>query len=291
MLGEYLDSSEADLPSAAVVAVLGEFGISEPSARAALSRLTKRGLIAPRGNTRPPVYHLTSEAIARHRSRMHQFLSFGARPREWTGDWVAVSFSLPEVRQAQRHLVRKVLGSLGFARLYDSLWVRPGCDAQPATRALRDLLDEVDAARWSVMHVRFDDEGGPHGPAAAYDLTGLAAAYRSFIDRYSDLRTSVRAGEIDSVRALVVRTALMDSWRAFPDTDPDLPEHLLPDPWPRGDARDLFLEIHSALGPLAEARLVEVTTPYWPAAASWITHFRASDDPARPPSAGRRVGA
>jgi phenylacetic acid degradation operon negative regulatory protein len=287
LLGEYLDSTEADLPSAAVVAMLREFDISESSARAALSRLTRRGLIATRGTGRPPVYHLTSQAIARHRSRMHHFLGFGARPPRWTGDWLVVSFSLPESRQAQRHLVRKTLGSLGFVRLYDSVWIRPGRDAGDVTRTLQEILDEVDGARWSVMHSRFDDEAGPHGPCAAYDLPGLAAAYQAFVDQHSALLASVRDGEVDAPLALVARTSLMDSWRLFPDVDPDLPEHLLPTPWPRQAARDLFLEIHSALGPLAEARLVEVTTPYWPAAASWITHFRASADPLQPPSGGR----
>ncbi|NLT53400.1 MAG: PaaX family transcriptional regulator [Actinomycetales bacterium] len=287
LLGEYLDSAEADLPSAAVVAMLREFDVSESSARAALSRLTRRGLIAVRGSERPPVYHLTSQTIARHRSTMHRFLSFGAQPPQWTGDWVAVSFSLPEARQAQRHGIRTMLGSLRFVRLYDGVWIRPGDDSGEATRALHELLHTVRCARWSVMHVRFDDEAGPHGPTAAYDLAGLASAYRSFIDRYSDLRERVRAGAVDAPRALIARTSVMDSWRRFPDTDPDLPEHLLPARWPRPAARELFLEIHSALGPLAEARLVEVTAPYWPAAPSWITHFRAAEDPALPPAGGR----
>ncbi|GII81743.1 PaaX family transcriptional regulator [Sphaerisporangium rufum] len=278
LLGEYLDSADADLPSAAVVAMLGEFGISESSARAALSRLTKRGLIAVRGAGRPPVYHLTAQAIARHRSRMDQFLSFGARPPRWTGDWVAVCFSLPQSGQAPRHAVRKALGSLGFARLYDSVWIRPGTDAGPVSRELRDILDGVEGGRWSVMHTRFAEEAGPRGPAAAYDLAGLAAAYEEFIARYSGLRVAVRNGEIDATRALVARTSVMDSWRKFPDVDPDLPEHLLPARWPRQAARDLMLEIHSALGALAEARLIEVAAPYWPDAARWITHFRASED-------------
>ncbi|GIH49303.1 PaaX family transcriptional regulator [Microbispora rosea subsp. rosea] len=284
MLGEYLDSADASLPSMAVVAMLREFGISEPSARAALSRLTKRGLIAVRGSGRPPVYHLTPQAIARHRVRMDHFLSFGARPPRWTGDWVTVSFSIPQSGQAQsgqapRHAVRKALGALGFARLYDSVWIRPGSDSGPVTQALRDILDDVDGARWSVMNTRFAEETGPHGPAAAYDLAGLASAYEAFLAQYSDLRVAVRNGEIDATRALVVRTSVMDSWRKFPDIDPNLPEHLLPVPWPRQAARELMLEIHSALGSLAEARLVEVATPYWPDAASWITHFQASEDP------------
>ncbi|MEO3813396.1 PaaX family transcriptional regulator C-terminal domain-containing protein [Sphaerisporangium sp. B11E5] len=288
LLGEYLDSSDADLPSMAVVAMLGEFGISEASARAALSRLTKRGLIAVRGPGRPPVYHLTPQAIAKHRSRMDQFLSFGARPPRWTGDWVTVSFSIPQSGQAPRHAIRKALGALRFARLYDSVWIRPGTDSGPVTKALHDILDDVDGARWSVMHTRFEQEAGPHGPAAAYDLAGLASAYQAFIARYADLRVAVRERKVDATLALVARTSVMDSWRKFPDIDPDLPEHLLPAPWPRQTARDLMLEIHSALGSLAQARLIQVATPYWPDAASWITHFQASENSLSVPAGGHR---
>jgi phenylacetic acid degradation operon negative regulatory protein len=278
LLGEYLDSADADLPSAAVIAMLAEFGVSESSARAALSRLVKRGLIAARGNRRPPVYHLTAQAIARHRARMQHFLDFGARPPRWTGEWVMASFSMPSSGQAVRHAVRRSLSALRFVGLYDSVWIRPGSDAAPARQALDELLSDVDGARWSVLHVRFDEEAGPHGPASAYDLTGLAAGYAAFTRRYAKLRVAARNGEVDAAQALVARTSAMDSWRTFPDIDPDLPEHLLPRPWPRQEARDTFLDIHSALGSLAQTRLVEVVTPHWPDAASWITHFQASTD-------------
>jgi phenylacetic acid degradation operon negative regulatory protein len=283
VLGEYLDSSEAQLPSAAVVAVLGELGISPSSARAALSRLTRRGVVAVRGGTRPPVYSLTPESIARHRSTMHRFLAFGAVPRPWDGTWLAVSYSLPESRQAQRHTVRKNLGELGFVRLYDSMWISPDRDPAPVRAALGGILDDVPGARWSVLHVRFDDETGPHGPAAAYDVAGLASAYRRFVEEFSPLR----ATSVGPAEALVARTTLMDAWRRFATTDPDLPAHLLSDPWPRDAARGLFLEVHAALGPLAEQRLVEVMTPTWPDAASWVTHYVAADDPATPPRGGR----
>ena len=285
ILGEYFDSSDADLPSAAVVAVLREFDISEASARAALSRLTKRGLVAARRPGRPAVYHLTPQAIAKHRSRMHHFLTFGARPPRWTGDWTVVTFSLPESRQAkqsrqaQRHDVRKTLGSLGFVRLYDSVWIKPGRDLPGTTRAMREVLGSTGNERWSVMCARFADEAGPHGPTAAYDLEGLAAAYSAFVDRHSPLLASVRDRRVGAAEALIARTSVMDSWRTFADTDPDLPQRLLPAPWPRQAAREVFLEIHSALGPLAEARLVEITRPYWPEGASWITHFQATDAP------------
>ncbi|WP_309232159.1 PaaX family transcriptional regulator [Micromonospora tarensis] len=286
VLGEYLDSADADLPSAAIIAILREFDVSEASARAALSRLVKRGLIAARGRGRPPVYHLTATAIARHRSRMRHFLTFGARPPRWTGDWVLVSFSIPSPGQAARHAVRRSLSALRFVGLYDSVWIRPGSDADPARQALGELLHQVGGARWSVLHVRFDEEAGPHGPASAYDLTALATAYSDFIGRYAELRVAAREGTVSPTRALVARTSAMDSWRKFADLDPDLPAHLLPEPWPRQQARETFLDIHSALGSLAQARLVEVATPHWPEAASWITHFRASTDPARPEPTG-----
>ncbi|HEX5203090.1 MAG TPA: PaaX family transcriptional regulator C-terminal domain-containing protein [Actinoplanes sp.] len=275
VLGEYLDSADAALPSAAVIAILGEFGISESSARSALSRLTRRGLIVARGDGRVPVYHLTAAAIASHHTHMRRFLSFGARPPQWSGDWTMASFSIPSSRQASRHAVRKALSALGLVGLYDSVWIRPGTDAEAVRTALSRTLHDVGGARWSVMHVRFDEEAGPHGPAAAYDLAGLASSYRNFIERYADLRVAVRDGRVDAARALVARTSVMDSWRRFPEIDPDLPEHLLPAPWPRRLARDTFLEIHAALGSPARERLVEVATPHWPDAASWITFFTA----------------
>jgi len=291
VLGEYLDSSEAELPSAAVVAVLAELGISQASARAALSRLAGRGLVAVRGRGRASVYHLTPQAIAAHRSTMHRFLAFGAAPRPWHGEWLAVSYSLPENRHAHRHVVRKTLGSLGFVRLYDSVWISPGLDPAPVRSALGELLDTVRDARWSVLHVRFDDETGPHGPAAAYDLAALAAGYRAFLDEHAALREDVRAGRVGAARALVARTTVMDAWRQFALADPDLPAHVLPAGWPRGAARELFLEVHAALGPLAQERLVEVMSPAWPDAASWVTHFVASDDPDEPPRGGRGSSA
>ncbi|WP_433788682.1 PaaX family transcriptional regulator [Actinoplanes sp. CA-252034] len=275
VLGEYLDSADAGLPSTAVIAILAEFGISESSARAALSRLVGRGLIAARGGGRTPVYHLTAEAIAGHHAHMRRFFEFGSRPPRWTGDWVMASFSIPGPGRMSRHQVRRTLTALRMVGLYDSVWIRPGCAVRPVREALDAVLNDVAGARWSVMTARFDEEEGSHGPAAAYDLPGLAAAYRHFVERYADLRVAVGESRVDPAWALVARTSLMDAWRRFPDRDPDLPEHLLPQPWPRQQARETFLEIHTALGSLAQARLIEVATMHWPDAEQWITHFQA----------------
>lgn len=288
VLGEYFDSSDARPPAAALAAVLGEFGISEGSARAALARLVRRGLVATEGRGRAATYHVRPDVIAHHQAVMHAFLSFGAVLRPWDGQWLVVSYSLPESGQPQRHAVRKTLGTRGFARLYDSVWISPSFDAGAVREELRELLAEVPGARWSVMRARFDDDPDSLGPAAAYDLDGLAAAYRAFVDQYAELRADVRAGRVRPAQALVARLSVMDAWRTFADTDPDLPEHLLPTPWPRAEARETFLEVHTALGPYAQERLVELMTPYWPDAAAWVTHFVAAENPLAPPRGGRR---
>lgn len=288
VLGEYLDSADALMPASALVAVMGEFGISPGSARAALARLVRRGLVATRGSGRSATYHVRSDVVVHHQTVMHGFLAFGASPRQGDGWWVVVSYSLPESRQSHRHAVRKALGGLGFARLYDSVWVSPAPDPGPARDLLRGLLADVPGARWSVMRAQFDGDPAGQGPAGAYDLDALAAAYRAFVAEHTPLRTAVRAGRVRPARALVARTTLMDAWRTFVQVDPDLPAELLPPSWPRPRARELFLEVHTALGPLAQERLVELMTPTWPDAASWVTHYVAADDPLVPPHRGAR---
>jgi phenylacetic acid degradation operon negative regulatory protein len=156
------------------------------------------------------------------------------------------------------------------------------------TAALSALLDRP-GDRWSVLHTRFDDETGPHGPAAAYDLAGLAAEYRAFVDRFSGLRAAVRAGAVEPAAALVARTSIMDCWRRFAVTDPDLPAHLLPPEWPRNEARELMLEVHGALGEPAVARLADIVAPHWASAKEWITYFRAGTD-GRPLRADETTG-
>ena len=137
---------------------------------------------------------------------------------------------------------------------------RPG----PGADALGEILGTVAGARWSVMHVRFDDEVGPHGPQRPTTWQGWRRRTGRFVDEHAALAAAVRAGRVGRADALVARTTVMDAWRRFALADPDLPAHLLPTPWPRRGRARLFLEIHSALGPLAEGRLVEVMAPAWP---------------------------
>src|SRR3954468_7480959 len=126
LFGDYWLGRSEHLPSAGLVALAGEFGVSPTSARAALSRLARRGLLTPSKSGRNTFYGLTGRAERVLRDGQARIMSFGRTPAEqWGGTWVIVVFSVPERRRDVRHALRTRLRWLGFASLYDGVWVSP----------------------------------------------------------------------------------------------------------------------------------------------------------------------
>src|SRR5690349_22584660 len=62
LFGDYWLERPEHLPSAGLVALAGEFGVSATSARAALSRLARRGLLTSSKSGRNTFYGLTGRA-------------------------------------------------------------------------------------------------------------------------------------------------------------------------------------------------------------------------------------
>ena len=77
---------------------------------------------------------------------------------------------------------------------------------------------------------------------------------------------------VGASEALITRTALMDTWRNFPNLDPELPDQLLPPGWPRRQARDIFAEVYNGLGSLAEVRVKQVVSRYAPELTGFVRH-------------------
>ncbi|MGI5326935.1 PaaX family transcriptional regulator [Actinomadura nitritigenes] len=253
LLGDY-DFAEHDyVPSAAIVRLLEEFGVSAVSARNTLSRLARRGLIEPAREGRRVSYRMTAEAKEIHGRRLRHFLTFGADPVADTGRWTMVVFSLPENQRDRRRLLRGGLQGIGMASLFDGVWIAPGDRRRPAARVLDDLAVGTAA---SLLTAEFSRASfGGRDPISAFDLDGLRERYEDFVSRYTQMLSSVRSGKVTVAEALVARTEIMDAWRVFPDADPALPTVLLPADWPLPAARAVFLEIHDSLAPLAELRL------------------------------------
>jgi phenylacetic acid degradation operon negative regulatory protein len=259
LLGDYWWQRTDPLPSAAIVALLGEFGVSDSAARAALSRLTRNGLLLTAKSGRRTFSRLSSRAAAILDDGARRIFSFGAANQPWDGMWSLVAFSIPEDNRPARDALRKQLRWLGFAPLYDGLWVSPRDHAAEVIGYLKDLgVTTATAFRATSVPAECDI------PARAWDLAGLRMQYEEFIAFAGNLRDATVAGQVVPTEALVARTRVMDEWRAFPGLDPDLPAELLPVAWPRERARELFIGCYDLLGPLAAQRVRQIIARYSP---------------------------
>src|SRR5580700_3373614 len=259
LLGDYWWQRTEPLPSAAIVALLAEFGVSDSAARAALSRLTRNGLLVTSKTGRRTFSRLSSRAAEILDDGARRIFSFGAANQPWDGMWSLVAFSIPENNRAARDALRKQLRWRGFAPLYDGLWLSPRDHAAEVIGYLKDLdITTGTAFRATSVPAECDI------PARAWDLDGLRQRYECFIAFAGQLRDAAVAGRVPPTDALIARTRVMDEWRAFPALDPDLPAELLPPAWPRAKARELFIGCYDLLGPLAALRVRQIIARYSP---------------------------
>jgi len=269
LLGDYWWQRTEPLPSAAIVALLAEFGVSDSAARAALSRLTRNGLLVTSRHGRRTYVQLSVRAADVLDDGGRRIFSFGRRPAPWDGMWSLVAFSIPEEHRAARDELRKALRWLGFAPLYDGLWVSPRDHAGEVIERLKDL-GITTATAFRATALPLPAGAMPLGaapldiPSRAWDLSGLAGRYEEFTTFARHLRDQTVAGQVSVADALVARTRVMNEWRAFPAMDPDLPDELLPAAWPRATARELFIACYDLLGPLATRRVRQIIARYSP---------------------------
>lgn len=271
LLGDYWIDSNQQLPSAGLVDLLAEFGISPTSARAALGRLARRGLLQSSKSGRRTFYGLTPLAIRVLTEGLARILSFGTEPSEpWDGTWLVMVFSIPEEQRDLRHALRSRLRWQGFAPLYDGVWVSPRSNSSAVKSIVSDLGIEVATVlRSSALYPSADRAGHP---LSAWDLDELRKTYDSLIDKYSPLLERIRLGQVTAAEALVARTSVMDTWRQFPNLDPEVPSDALPDGWPRQRSREIFVQVYDGLGPLAEMRVQQIFSRYEPGIARSARH-------------------
>jgi phenylacetic acid degradation operon negative regulatory protein len=261
LLGDYWLADTGIVPSGALVDLLAEFGISTPGARAALSRLSRRGLLQSTKSGRRTYYELSSRARTLLSNGLDRIVRFGAEPAPWDGLWTWVAFSVPEDQRSMRHQLRSRLRWLGFAPLYDGLWV----SARQLGTEVDAILDEVGVGSATVLVGRDLGSGTRYGrPIDAWDLDGVRELYAAFIAQMTPIQQRLHAGGIAPSEALVARTHVMDEWRAMPNIDPELPTELLPPAWPRDAARSLFRNVYDGLGESATVRVRQIVAAHAP---------------------------
>jgi phenylacetic acid degradation operon negative regulatory protein len=259
LMADYTIRTRAWVPSAAVVALLAEAGVSGGGARTAISRLARRGVIEGRRHGRTSSYRLTSTAAMFLSVGGSAIVSSAGRDAPWDEHWTLVAFSFPQGEIAQRRALRAQLRWMGYAPLYDGLWISPtDLDAKA-----REQLAQFTPGVMTVFRARHVDvEAVGRAPLDAWDTAAIAAEYASFIERWSPTLPRMDAGRIAGAEAVRVRTEVMDMYRRLPILDPQLPGRLLPPGWLRGPARELFVAVYDGLAGTAEDHVAAVAARF-----------------------------
>lgn len=251
LIADYTLPARAWLPSTAIVALLGEFGVATGAARTTISRLARRDVLEVSRHGRRSSYRLTQQAATGLWIGGGLIAAYTTQPDMWDGWWTLISFSVPEQESARRRALRNTLRGWGYAPLYDAVWISP----RPLTpEARRDLTDTAPGSMsvFRAQHLELD-RAVDRFPLDAWDLVGIAEQYEDFIKRWSSLLPHIAAGRVVGAAAVRARTELMDTYRHFfPTLDPPLPAELLPPDWPRARAREVCITVYDGLAHQAQ---------------------------------------
>jgi phenylacetic acid degradation operon negative regulatory protein len=250
LVADYTLSTRAWLPSAAIVAMLGEAGVNSGGARTAVSRLARRQVLEVSRHGRRSSYRLTPAAAANLSIGGARIAAFAASADSWDGSWTLIAFSLPQEQGTRRRALRGQLRWLGYAPLYDGLWVSPHAPG-PKVKA---QLSAVNLGAMTVFRARQVDVDAVAGrdPIEAWDLAAIAQQFEAFVGRWESVLPGIRAGKIAGAEAVQARTAVMDTYRRFPVLDPLLPTQLLPSGWLRSRVREVFVAVYDGLAEPAQ---------------------------------------
>jgi len=230
LYGDHLRSRGSQAPVAALVRLLAPLAITEPATRTAVSRMVRQGWLVPvRCGPGAAGYALTPRAARRLDDAAERIYRRG--DPAWDGRWHVLA--LERIRdRASRDRVRAALGYLGYAPLGEGSWISP--------RPSGELDALLAAERLRAERFLASYDGDARGLLArAWDLDGLARAYRRWLAQAAELTAAAGPGAPDRA-VFALRTALVHEWRKFLFTDPGFPASLLPPHWPGHEAARVF---------------------------------------------------
>src|SRR3954452_25127547 len=192
LLGDYWSGRSEPLPSAALVDLLADFDVNPSGARAALSRLSIRGLLVGTKDGRNTFYRVADEFAHLLPYGPIHTLEFGKPKPDWDGVWTMVAFTVPEDQRRVRPMLRSRLQSLGFAPLYDGLWVSPHAPEQELDIALRIAPERS----CTVIRAAELPARGRLSVASAWNLDELGQSYTEFISTFRPVVRRLGSGRI-----------------------------------------------------------------------------------------------
>ena len=230
-----------EIGSGDLVDIVQRFGRSADAVRSAVNRMVRAGLVTKtghgRGNLRykmgPQGQALVEHFVAKT-LRWHDALE---GQTAWDGNWLVVTFSIPEGQRAKRDTFRTELAQMGFGLLSSSVWISP-FDQEAG---VADLIEKLGLSGLVVL-LRCQQAWMPGVGSSdelasrVWELGTLATRYRDFNGRVDALLASLRelgqGQEIDAeplfFQAMDLQSELIDIILV---EDPCLPKELMPSDW------------------------------------------------------------
>lgn len=248
-LGDHVYGRGVCVSSRSFIDAFARVGISEEATRSTLSRMVRRGLLRRHRVGRRMYFGLTPASTAVLKDGERRIWHSGVVNDADEDRWTLIGFSLPESWQRQRHELRSRLVWAGFGPLRDGLWIAPGeVDATDLVAGLGTGVKVFSAEPRTPTDMQAV-------VADAYDLAGLGARYRAFIDEWDRADPAPDAPD-DLARSLRMLTGWLQLIRA----DPRLPLRHLPHDWPAEKAQRVCHTLHERFRPEAAeivARLMD----------------------------------
>lgn len=248
--GEYVRHYGGEIWVGSLTKLMGEFGLSEPAIRAAISRTMKQGWIESRRIGNRSYYRMT----LRGKKRLDEaaLRIYKEVPTEWDGSWCMVSYNIPEESRHLRDQLRKELSWMGFGMLANSTWISP----HHLEERVKDMNEAYEITPYvEIFNARHLGWSEPTRLVSkCWNLDEINAAYEGFIaeyqPKYEDIKRRLyqREGLQDS-ECFVEKTKLVHEYRKFLFIDPSLPDELLPDFWLGREAAELFRGYYDLLNP------------------------------------------
>jgi phenylacetic acid degradation operon negative regulatory protein len=264
-----------------LIELLAPFGVNDRLLRTTVFRLAQEGWLIAERDGRRSSYSITADAMERF-ARAYRRI-YAAPLSEWDGNWTLVMGMAGDLDPVARAALRKELQWEGY------YIIAPGIAAHPSgdTDSLRQILartglaDTVYVCRMSALpDVNRRSLGDLAGEG--WDLSGVAASYRHFIDQFQPLAAVLETTPPPAPQeAFAIRTLLIHAYRRVQLHDPQLPAQMLPASWPGLEAyalaRALYRHLHLAAEDYVMAALRKEDPQAPPAEASFYLRFGGLD--------------
>ncbi|WP_205878255.1 PaaX family transcriptional regulator C-terminal domain-containing protein [Mycobacterium camsae] len=214
-----------------LVRLTTDFGIKEATLRVALTRMVGAGDLIRSADG----YRLSDRLLARQR---RQDEAMRPRTRAWRGDWHLVVVTSVGTDPRTRASLRNTMHDKRFSELREGVWMRPdNLDLQ--------LAPDV-AARVRVLLAR--DDAPAELAAQLWDLAGWAAEGHRLLEEIGQAS--------DMPGRFVVAAAMVRHL----NSDPILPEELLPADWPGARLRAAYHDFATELAELRDTTQLQEAT-------------------------------